>query len=112
MSKRGLIVLTPFPYSDLSEAKVRPAVVIAEHSASEDFVVAFISTNTERTDPMDVLIKRTDPHFARTGLKSDSVIRVAKLATLDRRIILGDIGIIDEDHMKQVKSRLKKLFLI
>lgn len=40
----GSVVLVPFPFSDLSESKLRPAVVLAE-VRREDFVCSQVTSN-------------------------------------------------------------------
>ena len=49
MSKKGKIVLIPFPFTDLSASKVRPAVIVSNFSQGEDIIVAFISSLKHRT---------------------------------------------------------------
>jgi len=112
MPKQGTIVLVPFPFSDLSATKVRPAVVLSSVKHGDDIVFAFVSSGSARSENFDILIKPSDQNFSKTGLKTNSVIRVAKLATLDRKIVLGEIGSLGPEHLKQVKTSLKKLFLI
>ncbi len=56
---RGKIVLTPFPFTDLSASKVRPAVVISNSLRSgADVILAFISTSFDITNlsPTDELL--------------------------------------------------------
>ena len=43
--KQGTIVLTPFPFTDLSTTKRRPAIVISkDNEQTGDVVVAYISS--------------------------------------------------------------------
>lgn len=112
MPKQGTIVLVPFPFSDLSATKVRPAVVLSSAKHGEDIIFAFISSGSARSENFDIAVKTIDPYFSRTGLKTNSVIRVAKLATLDKKIILGEIGNLGPGHLKQIKISLKNLFSI
>ncbi|WXG39447.1 MAG: hypothetical protein WED07_01210 [Candidatus Freyarchaeum deiterrae] len=44
---KGKIVLVPFPFTDLTTAKLRPALVI--HEGTKDVVVAFISSRVPDT---------------------------------------------------------------
>lgn len=41
---RGSIVLIPFPFSDLSHSKLRPAVVLAE-AGKDDYILCQITSN-------------------------------------------------------------------
>jgi mRNA interferase MazF len=78
---KGKIVLVPFPFTDLTAAKLRPALVIYE--GEKDAVVAFISSKIPfELSKVDILITRDHPGFRRTGLKANSVIRLDKIATV------------------------------
>src|SRR3990167_6835183 len=78
MSK-GTILLTPFPYTDLSGSKVRPALVLYNQKGGEDFIVAFISSIPQKKSGIfEILISPTQEN----GLKRDSIIKLSKIATL------------------------------
>lgn len=102
----GKIVLIPFPFTDLAGQKVRPALVV-HVSRGEDCIVAFISSGIPKKKyPFDVVIKASKQN----GLKSDSVIKVDKLATLQKKIVLGELGAIESSTHKTVRVILKKVF--
>lgn len=75
--KRGTVVLVPFPFTDLSGQKIRPAVVVSRSDRpGSDVVLAFITAH--RGHPLletDLLVQDLDPDFAQTGLKGSSVIK-------------------------------------
>lgn len=111
MLKKGTTVLVPFPFTDLSENKVRPAVVISHNLKGGDIVVAFISSKKSRKpQPFDIKISSLDRTFLRTGLKTDSIIKANKIATLDRKIILGELGYIDKNIERELDEKIKILF--
>ena len=84
----GSIVLTRFPFTDLSGDKRRPALVVSrDNDRRSDLVVCFI-TSIPRIGP-DMAPLATLPG---TGLKVPSVVRFDKLATLDRSVIAGRLG--------------------
>ena len=84
----GTIVLTRFPFTDLSGAKRRPALVVSrDNDRRPDLVVCFI-TSVPRTGPDMAPLAPTGG----TGLKVASVVRFDKLATLDRSVIAGKLG--------------------
>lgn len=105
MSK-GTIVLVPFPFTDLSGNKVRPALVLYEQKNGEDCIVLFISSVSHaKLSGNDVRIKATKAN----GLKVDSVIKADKVATLQRKIVLGELGMAESAIMKAVDARLKRV---
>ncbi len=109
MFERGKIVLVPFPFTDLSAQKVRPALIVsALVPSSADIIVAFISTVIIHRTPADVLIARGNGSFQKTGLKFASIIRCDKLATLDKRIVLGELGALDSSLLHAVNRGLRR----
>ncbi len=103
---RGAIVLVPFPFTDLTGHKVRPALVLYSQNGGEDCIVAFISSNQQRKMGMyDVAVTPTKLN----GIKLPSIIKVNKIATLQKKIVLGEIGDLEPDTLLKVGSVLKKL---
>lgn len=107
MYKYGTIVLVPFPFTDLSGMKVRPAVIISNKLVGNDIIVAFISTNIKNKEKFGVMVKMDKYN----GLKSNSIILLSKVATLEKKIILGEIGRLSNMHIVEIKNKLKTLFL-
>lgn len=96
----GEIILLPFPFSDLSGAKVRPAVVLA--SDRQDIVVVFITT--VKPSGEFVPIKAT----AINRLKQDSFIRYTKLASVEQKLAIGKIGELTAKEFKDLKKSIKQ----
>lgn len=107
--RRGAVVLTPFPFTDLSGTKVRPAVVVSPSDRSgEDVILAFISSVKPLTLlSTDLLIEASHPDFPGTGLKVASIVKCDKLATVQRRIILGELGILSPALLVELNTRLR-----
>ncbi|MGB9759831.1 MAG: type II toxin-antitoxin system PemK/MazF family toxin [Thermoproteota archaeon] len=80
---KGKIVLIPFPFTDLTSTKLRPALVLLE--GEKDVVVAFISSRLPRQPSLeDIIINEDHPEFKQTGLKVPSVIKLDKVATISK----------------------------
>ncbi len=106
MSK-GTIVLVPFPFTDLSGMKVRPCLVLYEQRNGEDCILCFISSvKHARLSAFELKIKATKIN----GLKIDSVIMLDKIATLQKKIVLGELGIIEPAVIKAADAKLKHVF--
>lgn len=75
-----------------------------------DSIVAFISSRVpDPLEPCAVVITSDDPHFHDTGLKCSSVIRTDKLATIDRTLIIGELGVLPLHIRKQVNQSLVRM---
>ena len=97
----------PFPFTDLSGNKVRPCLVLYEQRGGEDCIVSFIlSVKQAKLGKYDVKIKATEAN----GLKLDSVLKMDKIATLQKKIVLGELGRLESTLMKSADSALKKIF--
>ena len=107
---KGKIVLIPFPFTDLTAAKLRPAIVLFE--GERDVVVAFISSRVpQRPTLTDIVVDEAHPEFEMTGLKTSSVIRLDKVATILKDLILGEIGEIGTRVKKEINAKLSKAYM-
>ncbi len=81
--ERGTIVLTLFPFTDLTTAKRRPAVVISKtHQEKADVIVAFISSVIpSELSATDFMYDSKCKDYSKSGLKKKSVFKLDKLAT-------------------------------
>ncbi|TFH15589.1 MAG: MazF family transcriptional regulator [Lentisphaerales bacterium] len=84
----GSIVLVTFPFSDLSAAKLRPAIVLA--SAERDDWILCQLTSNPYSDPNAVQIGETD--FASGSLQRTSFARPGKLFTANTSLMKSEVG--------------------
>lgn len=104
--KKGQIVLVPFPFSDLSGMKTRPALILS--AGSNEVIVAFITSRVNRKEKFDI---EKAPN-SENGLKFDSLLRLTKLVTLERSLVLGKMGEADPKTIKTIDTSLIELFAI
>jgi mRNA interferase MazF len=102
---RGDVVVIPFPFSDLTQSKRRPALVIAA-SGREDFILCQITSKTVK-DGTEIPID--DPDFREGSLKQPSNVRPNRLFTASDRIMLYKVGSLNAPTMQRVTDRLVKL---
>jgi len=108
---KGKIVLVPFPFTDLTAAKLRPALVLFE--TERDVVVAFISSRLpEEPSPPEIVVEKNHQEFRQTGLKQSSVIRLDKVATIVKGLVVGEIGEIGPALKKKINETLSTLYRI
>jgi mRNA interferase MazF len=107
--ERGTIVLTLFPFTDLTSAKRRPAVVISKTSVEKaDVIVAFISSVIPvKLSETDLLFDAKRKDYQNSGLKKSSVFKLDKLATLNKTIFTGELGIVDFVTLTAIDKKLK-----
>jgi mRNA interferase MazF len=102
---KGDVVVLPFPFSDLSQAKRRPALVIAELEG-EDRILCQI-TSQQFKDKYAVLINDAD--FEEGSLKKESNIRPNRIFTADSRIVLYRAGRLNKDKVDEVIRLIIKI---
>lgn len=104
---RGDAILVPFPFTDLSSTKVRPALIISPDPQRNDLLIAFISSVISPSpDKMDFLLTADHPDFASTGLKKDSVLKMNKLLTISSTLVLRRLGCIPPVIQEELDKRL------
>jgi mRNA interferase MazF len=107
--RRGDIVLVPFPFTDLSGQKLRPAIILSPDPVGEDILLAFISSVIPASpEPTEYVLETIHPSFAGTGLKSTSVFKLGKMATLHRSLILRRVGRVAPELQKALDVALKQ----
>lgn len=107
MTHAGKIVLTRFPHTDLSGAKLRPVLMLRPASRYGDWLVCMVSSRLEQAQAhLDEVVATTDSDYSASGLKVVSVLRLSRLAVLDAHLLTGSIGTIGTGRMKRVRERL------
>jgi mRNA interferase MazF len=104
------VVLLSYPFTDLSGAKVRPAVVISPttyNQASQDAAFILITTNTTRRSSYDLIIQQAHPEFQLTGLRYDSAVRIDKVFALNQKLVVKTIGRIGSQLQREVERQLR-----
>jgi mRNA interferase MazF len=108
---KGDIVLVPFPFTNLRETKLRPAVVLWVDSMGRDVTLCFISSqNIDSVAVDEFLINELDPEFLGTGLKVRSKIRVSRIVTVERQLLRQRLGKLGLEQIKRLNSALIKVF--
>lgn len=102
----GQVVLVPFPFSDLSRAKLRPALVLAD-AGRGDWILAQITSNPY-ADPNAVSLEPNS--FAHGGLQRTSFARPGRLFTASPALVVGVAGQLHTTTFNEVISRTRSLF--
>jgi mRNA interferase MazF len=99
----GDIVLLKFPFTDGNSFKKRPALIINDFNDG-DIIVCRITSKIYNTNK-DVFLDE----WNRAGLKLASVVRVHKIATLEKELVEAHLGKITEAEKLRIKAILEKL---
>ncbi len=106
--KSGDVVLLPFPFTNLTTTKQRPAVIISTesfHARQLDVIVLAVTSHVPPSlNPEDHLLNPSDQRAA--GLPKPSIVKCAKLLTIDRRLIRKTLGHLSSETLHQLKQRL------
>jgi len=105
-AQSGDVVLVRFPFTDLTTAKLRPAVVLTSHG--DDLTIVGIFSGLPHP-PRETWIPLSteDPVFSRTGLKTNSVIKAERIAVIEQSIVVRKLGSVAPAKMDEVKRAVK-----
>lgn len=103
------IVVVSFPFTDTSEAKRRPAIVLSSYqnfgAVIRHSTLAMITSARNTPWPLDAAITNLET----AGLQHPSVIRM-KFFTLDHRLIIKTIGTLSEKDRANLSKKLGLMF--
>lgn len=102
------IVLIPFPFSDLTGTKKRPALVLSKTDVQEktNHVICMMITSVQSSTSLDVVIK----DWKTAGLLKPSIARTNKVFTIDEFQVLKKLGTIKKEDFQSVLDLFLKLF--
>ena len=102
MYQQGDVIVVPFPFTDLSSVKIRPAIIISNNEKIKDtgdLIIVMITTKP-KLDGINILIEKQDVSIA---LPSESYVRCHRVATIDIKII--------QKKISEISSSLKSKIL-
>ena len=104
------IVLIPFPFADLSSTKKRPCIVISKFSPralGEHLIVAMVTSKVDNLlFPYDIKLE----NYKEAGLPLPSIVRLSRIVTIEKKIVIKKLGSISDADKKKVKREFKNLF--
>jgi mRNA interferase MazF len=100
----GEIVLLSFPFADAKGEKRRPALVLLD-TGDDDIVVGRVTSQVAQ-GPFDVELVE----WREAGLLLPSVVRVHKVATLEKRLAERRLGTLTASDWAQVRAVMQQLW--
>jgi mRNA interferase MazF len=88
----GQVVLLPFPFSDLTRSKLRPALLLAD-AGRDDWIACQITSNPY-ADPYAILLAPED--FTSGGLQRASYAHPGKLFTANTSLFAATAGLMSQ----------------
>ena len=102
---KGDVVVVPFPFSDLTQAKRRPALVISKLEG-DDLILCQITSQSIKDN---YAISLDDKEFATGSLKQPSNVRPNRIFTADGHIVLYRVGNLKIEKLAEVIEKVIKI---
>jgi len=102
----GQIIVLPFPFSDLTQNKYRPGLLLANVEYS-DWIVCQITSKSYK-GRYEIEIQNSD--LLTGNLRQVSYVRVSKLFTAKESVFTGIIGQLKSNKMTEVREAIINLF--
>jgi len=102
---KGDVVVVPFPFSDLTQAKRRPALVISTLEGN-DLILCQITSQSVKDN---YAISLDDKDFETGGLKQSSNVRPNRIFTADIHIILYKAGNLKIEKVTEVIEKVVEI---
>ncbi|MBI5651601.1 MAG: type II toxin-antitoxin system PemK/MazF family toxin [Chloroflexi bacterium] len=101
----GAVVLIPFPFSDLTQSKMRPAVVLAD-AGHDDWILCQV-TSKPYSDPGAIQIDQIS--FASGSLRVTSYARPGKLFTANQSLMANQVGTLTTEPLEKIIETVVKM---
>lgn len=103
--KQGDIVIVPFPYTDLSALKNRPAMVVSKNNNGEDVILMAVSSKNVADG------FRIDNNSLGDGcLPVTSFVKIRNIVTVKKSIVRRRVAGLKNNVCREVVEKFKKLF--
>jgi mRNA interferase MazF len=108
---RGDVILVPFPFSNLSSSKQRPALVISSdefHRQGSDIIVCAITSQSPTSlGSFEYLLSKDD--LSEAGLPKLSKVKCGKIVTLDPGIVRRKLGKIPQATLSAILDIINQI---
>ncbi|MBI5873644.1 MAG: type II toxin-antitoxin system PemK/MazF family toxin [Candidatus Omnitrophica bacterium] len=105
---QGAVVLIPFPFTDFSTIKQRPAVIISsnEFNRAHDDVIALAITSRIPESPTveNYVLSREEIDSAR--LPKPSLVKIGKIVTINKVLIRKRLGTLPQASIENIRTKL------
>lgn len=103
---KGDVVVVSFPFTDLTGFSRRPAIVLA-NLIGDDIILCQITSQKSRFDKYPIILEEVDFKLGR--LPNSSLIRVNKIFTASKKVILKKVGTVNSLKFLEMENKLIKI---
>lgn len=104
------VILVPFPFADLKSTKRRPCLVLATfrpRTMRDHLIVCMMTSQVDGPRfPFDEAVRDLES----AGLPKPTLIRLAKMVTVDSSIVVKKLGTLSLKDKRKIKDQFKSLF--
>ena len=104
------LVLLPYPFSNQEGSKVRPAIIVSNDNFNkrcEDCVMVPLTT-VIKDEPFSLIV--TQDNLESGKLLKQSRIRIDKIFTIKKNLIIMTTGKVNEKTIEKIKFEISKVF--
>lgn len=98
----GEVILVPFPFSDLSGVKKRPAMVLADIGGGHEVVCLMLTSVPVKSEKYEYGIT----HWKEAGLLKPTIARIHRLFTLHRNMVKKKLGRLAAEEYNIILQRV------
>jgi mRNA interferase MazF len=102
---RGAIVLLPFPFSDQTSSKIRPAVVVSPHYPSDDLLVVAVTSVGDALRPGEFAVQ----FWREAGLIHPSFLKRA-VSSVSTNLVRKQLGQLRQSDLKKLDEAISLWF--
>ena len=96
------VVLVRYPFSDLSSAKVRPAVVVNTTHASKDLILVALTSKTSSLLSGEFALQ----DWQHAGLNVETAVKRG-VFTIDERLVIKSVGVLSGTDVSELERSLR-----
>ncbi len=106
--KFGDIILVPFPFTDQSNSKKRPAVIISSHAYNTKRPDLIIMAVTSQIKPASIIGEVIIQDWRGAGLLKPSAIKPV-ITTIEKKLVIKNMGQLKKNDIDELRESLKNI---
>ena len=109
MYDQGSLVLVPFPFTNLTSFKKRPAIVVSPNwfnYIQEDIVLIAVTSSISQPMNKKVEILLSKENVSEGAIPRESLVKISKIFTCHKDIIKKKVAVIKEEKLNEILEKL------